>query len=119
MRAGPYLFLSGLMATDYEHGLAHEARVDPNFPYHASPIKREADYVLKSTDAICRAGGASMDNLVRRRAMHVSLDELGAAEASWRDALGDRLPPTTIFQTSTGLPVPDCRVQYDLIAYAP
>ena len=119
MRAGPYLFLSGLMATDYEHGLAHEARVDPNFPYHDSAIKREAEYVLKNADAICRAGGASMDNLVRRRAMHVSLDELGAAEASWREALGDRLPPTTIFQTSTGLPVPDCRVQYDLIAYAP
>ena len=119
VRAGPYLFLSGLMATDYVHGLAPEARADANFPFHTSPIKREADYVLKNAEAICRAGGASLTNLVRRRAMHVALDDLGAAEASWRDALGDRLPPTTVFQTSTGLPVPDCRVQYDLIAYAP
>ena len=119
MRAGPYLFLSGLMATDYEHGLAPEARVDPNFPHHASPIKREADYVLKNAASICRAGGASLDKLVMRRAMHLALDDLGAAEGSWQSALGDRLPPTTIFQTSTGLPVPDCRVQYDLIAYAP
>src|SRR5690606_32752310 len=34
VKAGPYLFFSGMMATDYKNGVAPEARVDANFPFH-------------------------------------------------------------------------------------
>jgi len=119
VRAGPYLFLSGQMATDYKNGLAPEARVDPNFPFHSIGIKREANYIYRNVDAICRAGGATPQNLVRRRAMHMNLAELAQAEEVWAEKLGDRLPPTTIFRPSDVLPVPACSVQYDLTAFIP
>ena len=119
IKAGPFLFLSGQMATDYKQGVAPEARVDPNFPFHSSSIKRQANYILKNVEAICQAAGTSTQNLVRRRAMHFDLNELSEAEEVWREKVGDRLPPTTLFRVDGPLPVPDCTVQYDLVAFIP
>ncbi len=119
VKAGPYLFLSGQLATDYKNGVALAARVDPNFPFHSSSIKRQVHYILKNVEAICQAGGTSARNLVRRRAIHTNLNELSQAEEVWAETLGDRLPPTTTFRTEGPLPVPGCTVQYDLIAFAP
>ena len=117
VRAGPYLFLSGQSASDDRNGLAPEARVDPNFPYHTSGAKLQATYVLENVDAICAAAGTSASNLVKRRVHHTSLDDVPRAEAVWQARLGDRVPPTSVIPTSGPLPVPDCTVQYDLIAY--
>lgn len=119
VKAGPYLFLSSQLATDWRNGLAPEARGNPALPHHDSAIKRQARYILGNVDAICRAGGASTGDLVRRRAVYRDLDDLGPAEAVWREVLGDRVPPTTAFKASTDLPVPGCDVTYDLVAYAP
>jgi enamine deaminase RidA (YjgF/YER057c/UK114 family) len=119
VKAGPYLFLSGQMATDYQNGLALEARVDGNFPFHKHAARLEAEYILKNVDEICRAAGTSIHNLLKRRVYHVDLADTPKAEAPWRAALGDRLPPTSVLKINGSLPVPACRVQYDLIAYAP
>ena len=118
IRVGPYVFLSGLLATDHKTGVAPAARVDPNFPNHASSPKRQAAYVLETIDAICRAAGSSSDQIVRRRTMHSDLTEFGPAEDAWLEALGSKLPPTTVFQSSGPLAVPGCTVGYDIIAYA-
>lgn len=119
IKAGPFLFISGQMATDYKHGLAPEARVDSNFPYYASGIKQQVKYIIKNTEAICQAAGTSVENLVRRRAVHSDLRELAEAEEVWRETLGDRLPPTTIFATTEPPMVPGCSVEYDLVAFIP
>jgi len=119
IKVGPYVFLSGQLATDYKQGVAPEAQVDRNFPYHSSSIKQQVRYILKNVEAICQASGTSLHNIVRRRAMHLDLNELGEAETVWREALGDRLPPTTVFRTTGSLPVPGCSVQYDLVVFIP
>lgn len=119
VRAGPYVYLSSQLATDYKHGLAPEARRDPNFPYHSSSIARQVEYVHKNVDAICRAAGSSSLNLVQRRSIHLDLRELPEAEEVWKEKLADRLPPTTTFRIDGPLAVPGCTVQYDLIAYDP
>ena len=120
VKAGPYVFISGQMATDYKSGLAPEASVDPRFPNHASSAKLQAQYILKNVDAICRAAGTSAANIVKRRIHHTDLNEMPKAEAVWRSQLGDdRIPPTSTFRGMGPLPVPDCTIQYDLIAYAP
>jgi enamine deaminase RidA (YjgF/YER057c/UK114 family) len=119
VKAGPFLFLSAQMATDYKNGLAPEARADANFPYYGSSIKKQVEYILKNVEAICQAAGTSAENLVRRRAIHSDLNELAEAEEVWREALGDRLPPTTIFATTEQPVVPGCTVEYDLIAFIP
>lgn len=119
VKVGPYVFLSGVLATDHQNGVAPAARVDPSFPNHASSAKRQAAYMLETIDAICAAAGTSTDNLVRRRAMYTDLREVGPSEDAWLEALGSRLPPTTVFQTAGPLPVPGCTVGYDIIAFAP
>jgi len=119
IKAGPYLFFSELLATDYKQAIAPEAEVDPNFPYHSSSIKRQVKYILKNAEAICQTAGTSTKNLVRRRALHFDLNELAEAEEVWIETLGDKLPPTTTFRTAGPLPVPGCTVQYDLVAFIP
>jgi len=119
VKAGPYLFLSGQMATDYVHGIAPKAQVNPDFPFHSSSIKKQVSYILDNVDAICQAAGTSSKHLVRRRAMHTDLRELPEAEEVWRDTVGSRIPPTTVFRPSDVLPVPTCSVQYDLTAFIP
>lgn len=120
VKAGPLLFISGQMATDYASGLAPAARVDPDFPNHGSSAKLQAQYILKNVEALCRAAGTSATNIVKRRIHHTDLTEMPRAEAVWRAHLGDeRIPPTSTFRGMGPLPVPDCTVQYDLIAYAP
>jgi enamine deaminase RidA (YjgF/YER057c/UK114 family) len=119
VKAGPYLFLSGQMATDYAKGIPPEAQPDPNFPYHASPVQRQAQYIYKNVEAICKAAGTSARNLVKRRAHYLDLKDLPVAERVWQKNLQDRLPPTSHFAVPGSLPVPGCRVQYDLIALVP
>jgi enamine deaminase RidA (YjgF/YER057c/UK114 family) len=116
VKAGPYVFLSTQLATDWRQGVPPEARPDPNFPFHASAIARQVEYIFRNVDAICRAAGTSAGNLLRRRAVHTDLGELAEAEEVWAEKLGDRMPPTTTFRVPGPLAVPACTVQYDLIA---
>ena len=117
VRAGPYLFLSGQLATDFKCGVPPEAQPDPNFPFHSSKIKHQVEYIFGTVDRLCKAAGTSIENLVRRRVHYVDLNDLAEAENIWAERLGDRLPPTTSFRIEGSLPVPGCLVQYDLIAF--
>ncbi len=42
IKVGPYLFFSTILAAD-ENGLAPEAAVNPNFPWHSIPVKEPDD----------------------------------------------------------------------------
>ena len=64
VKAGPYLFISGQMATDYKNGLAPNARPNPNFPYHQNQARLEAKYILENISNICNEAGTSIENLV-------------------------------------------------------
>ena len=114
VKAGPYLFLSTQMATDYDQGVPPEAR--PNFPYHSCATKRQVEYIFRNVEAICEAAGTTPRNLVKRRSVHVDFCEVPEAEKVWREALEDRLPPTMTIRTDGPLAVPGCRILYDLTA---
>ena len=116
VRAGPYLFFSTQLATDYRQGVPPEARPDPNFPFHSSGIKLQSEYILGNVDAICREANTTLRHLVKRRAIHTDLNDFHEAEEVWRKRTGGRLPPTTCFRTSGPLAVPGCSVMYDLTA---
>ncbi len=118
VKAGPYLFFSGQMASDYQNGLAPEASIDPAFPFHQSGARLQAAYILDNVEAICAAAGTSSANLVKCRIHHSTMSDIPRAEAVWRERLGAALPPTSIIPASGSLPVPDCTIQYGLIGYA-
>ncbi len=119
IKAGPLLFLSTQLATDYRGGIPPEAQVDARFPFHSSGIQRQVEYMLRNIQGICREANTSMSNLVRRRAMHTNLADFPFAEEVWAEALGSRLPPTTVIRVDGPLLVPGCTVQYDLIVAIP
>ncbi len=118
VKAGPYLFLSGMLATDYVQGVAPEAQINPAFPYHDSAIKRQVSYILEIVEKICAAAGMGLEHLVRRKAIYRDLSDLGPAESAWRSKLPETIP-TTAFRAAHDLPVPGCLVMYDLVGYAP
>jgi len=108
VRAGPYVFYSGLSAHDGRNGLAEEARVDPAYPFHENRYQKEANYIL--------ARLPSEMSILRRRVMGPDLSCLPAIDAAWLETFG-RLPPTTSTRTSEPLPVPSTGFQLDLIGW--
>jgi enamine deaminase RidA (YjgF/YER057c/UK114 family) len=118
VRVGPYVFLSGLVASDYETGVAPLARPNPGLPNHSSAPKLQAKYVRGNIQAICEEAGSGIHSLLRRRVFHADLSDAGPAEDAWLGDIGPGLPPTTVFKASNPLSVPGCLVGYDVLALA-
>ena len=50
VKAGPFLFLSNHLASDYQTGIAAEARVDPDFPFHTSAAEQQLTFIAKNVE---------------------------------------------------------------------
>src|SRR5256885_12475707 len=64
IKVGPYVFVSGLYATDFKTGIP--VRSNPNFPF-AGPtdIELQTEYILKNLSEILQAAGSRLDNVVK------------------------------------------------------
>ena len=118
MKVGPYLFFSTILAAD-ENGLAPEAAVNSNFPWHSIPVKKQMTHMLRSIEAICHAAGGDLRSVVKRWAMHTQAAEFAPAMEVWREAFTKAPPASTTVIVNAPLPVPDCSVALDLIGYIP
>lgn len=118
IKAGPLLFISGQVAAD-ERGLIPEARVNPELPYMKISVKRQVDYILKNTQAICQAAGTSLDNLVRAQCFYTDLRDYAPAMEVWASAIPKDPPAMLTVEVPSPLTVPGCSVLVDLIAYVP
>ena len=68
VRTGGLVFAAGQIASDYKHGVAPEARVDPAFPYYGSEIKKQTRYVLENlAQDVQRRRGRPSTTWSRRR----------------------------------------------------
>lgn len=118
VRAGDWVFLGGLLATDYASGLAPAARIDPNFPRYETPARRQGNYLLDNLAAVLESAGSSIDRLVK---LWSFVDGDVADFTNVRQLLGERLgddPPAVTLTGTGGLTVPDCRLVIDGIALA-
>ena len=109
VRSGPYIFHSGLSASARVHGLAPDARIDPAFPFHEDPARREMQVIVD------RLGVLSALVPLRRRVFTPDLTRLAAMEAVWTGALGPC--PTTPVQVTAPLPIPATSVLVDCISW--
>ena len=119
VQAGPFLFFSGQMATDYRTGVPAEAQVDPNFPYYSSAAEKQVNYIVKNIEAICRAAGTSRDQLLRRRGFYTDFGEFFTSFVTWAESFPTDPPASTTVRIPGPLPVPGCKVVIDLIAMVP
>lgn len=119
VQAGPLLFFSQQMATDYRTGVPTEARLNPAFPYYGSESAAQVNYIVKNIEAICAAAGTSSENLVRRRGFYTDFSEFFTSFATWGKAFPSAPPASTTIRVPQPLLVPGCKVAIDLIALIP
>jgi enamine deaminase RidA (YjgF/YER057c/UK114 family) len=60
IRAGDWVFLSGQLATDFVHGIAPEAQVEPGLPYYADELQLQSRYLLKQLAGTLQAAGGDL-----------------------------------------------------------
>src|SRR6058998_3351739 len=115
--AGDLVFAAGQLASDFKTGVPREARVDPEFPYYGSDIKRQTRYVLENLARTFEAAGTSLDRVVKAQVFHTDLNNFFAFDEVWREFFSAPPPRTTV--GTTGLLVKDSLVEIDLIAALP
>src|SRR2546428_373078 len=116
-RAGNLIFAAGQLASDFNEGVAAEARVDPAFPYYGSAIKKQTRYVLENLAQTLQAAGTSLSHVVKAQVFHTDLNNFFAFDEVWREFFPIPPPRTTV--GTTGLLVKDTLVEIDLIAALP
>jgi reactive intermediate/imine deaminase len=116
-RAGHLVFAAGQVASDFKSAVPREARVDPAFPYYGSNIKKQTRYILENLARTFEAAGSSMDHVVKAQVFHTDLVNFSAFDEVWKEFFPAPPPRTTI--GTTGLLIPDCLVEIDLVATMP
>lgn len=116
VRAGPWVFTGGQMATDWKSAVAPPARIDPNFPRYRSRGTAQTEYVTKNVQAILEAAGSSLDHVVKVWAFHTDLADLADSLEVRRTAFADPTAATTVH--TAALPVPGCAVMLEAVALA-
>src|SRR5437899_5588129 len=116
-RAGNLVFAAGQLASDFNEGVAAEARVDPAFPYYGSAIKKQTRYVLENLAQTFQAAGTSLSHVVKAQVFQTELANFNGFDEVWQEFFPAPPPRTTI--GTTGLLVPGTLVEIDLIATVP
>ena len=116
-RVGELVFAAGQIASDYTTGVAPQARVDPAFPFYGSDIQRQTRYVLENLARTFKAAGTSLDHVVKAQVFHTDLMNFSGFDEVWKEFFPTPPPRTTV--GTTGLLVPGCLVEIDLIAAVP
>jgi enamine deaminase RidA (YjgF/YER057c/UK114 family) len=114
--AGDLVFLAGQLASDFETGVAPEARVDPAFRFYGSEIESQTEYVVDVIEAILKASGSSLDNVVKAQTFLTDLDNFHGYDKIWKRRFASPPPRTTIEVAGDGLLVPGTLVEIDVIA---
>lgn len=96
VKAGPWLFLSGHEAFDFEKGLAPEVEGPAGSRLSGRPpLRREADYILRRMRALLKEFGSDLPNTVRLDQYYT----MGAAVSAYHLArfaeFGAYIPPST------------------------
>jgi enamine deaminase RidA (YjgF/YER057c/UK114 family) len=114
VRAGDLLCLSALYAAD-ENGALPGAPF--GLRYFGAPVHHQMRAVLDAADAIARAGGSSLANVVRAQHFVGDLNLAYPALQVWKERLAGAPIPFAIVRTPTPMPIPGCDVVVDAWVY--
>jgi enamine deaminase RidA (YjgF/YER057c/UK114 family) len=112
VKAGRWVFATGLMAQDFINGLAPDVLAE-RMPHAGVPKReKEAKRIFDHLDAVLRAAGTDRNNLVRTDQYYTTVRAVPPYQAVRREFLGGRIPPSTsITQKRLLLPEADMSVQ--------
>ena len=119
IRYGRWVFVSGMMATDYKSGIAPEARGNQSVPLAGEhPMLLESRQVLKLLDRAATAGGSTLANAVR-------IDQFPTSRAMvdpYHEERKVMIKPPRPASTSVvigGLMAPACNTAVELVCTIP
>jgi enamine deaminase RidA (YjgF/YER057c/UK114 family) len=112
MKAGRWVFATGLMAQDFANGIAPDV-LSERLPHAGLPKReKEAAAIFQNLDAVLRAAGTERGNLVRTDQYYTTVKAVPAYQHVRREFLSGRIPPSTsITQQRFLLPAADMNVQ--------
>jgi enamine deaminase RidA (YjgF/YER057c/UK114 family) len=115
--AGPLVFTSAQLATDWVHGIAPEARVDPAFPHFESAVVKQTDYILRALSRSLQAAGSGLEHVVKAHVFLADCADFLGFDRVWNRYF--RAPPTRTTVGAAGLLIPDARLEIAMIAIVP
>jgi len=112
VKAGRWVFASGLMAQDFVNGIAPDVLAE-RAPHAGAPKReKEALRIFENLDAVLRAAGTDCDNLVRTDQYYTTVKAVPPYQQVRRDFLRGRIPPSTsVAQQGLLLPGADMTIQ--------
>jgi enamine deaminase RidA (YjgF/YER057c/UK114 family) len=112
VKAGRWVFATGLMAQDFVNGIAPDV-LSSRAPHAGLPKReKEAARIFENLDAVLRAAGADRANLVRTDQYYATVKAVPPYQHVRREFLRGRVPPSTsITQKGLLLPAADMNVQ--------
>ncbi|MGA8496770.1 MAG: RidA family protein [Xanthobacteraceae bacterium] len=112
MKAGRWVFATGLMAQDFVNGIAPDVLAERT-PHSGLPKReKEALRIFENLDAVLRAAGTDRSNLVRTDQYYTTVKAVPPYQQVRREFLDGRIPPSTsIAQQALLLPGADMNIQ--------
>jgi enamine deaminase RidA (YjgF/YER057c/UK114 family) len=112
VKAGPWVFATGLMAQDFKNGIAPDVLAE-RAPHAGRPKReKEALRIFENLDAVLRAAGTDRSNLVRTDQYYTTVNAVPPYQHVRREFLQGRIPPSTsIAQQALLLPKADMNIQ--------
>jgi enamine deaminase RidA (YjgF/YER057c/UK114 family) len=112
MKAGRWVFATGLMAQDFVHGIAPNVLAERT-PHAGLPKReKEALRIFENLDAVLRSAGTDRSNLVRTDQYYTTVKAVPPYQQVRREFLDGRIPPSTsIAQQRLLLPGADMNIQ--------
>jgi enamine deaminase RidA (YjgF/YER057c/UK114 family) len=112
VKAGRWVFASGLMAQDFVNGIAPDVLAE-RAPHSGLPKReKEALRIFENLDAVLRAAGTDRSNLVRTDQYYTTVKAVPPYQQVRRQFLSGRIPPSTsIAQQRFLLPGADMNIQ--------
>jgi enamine deaminase RidA (YjgF/YER057c/UK114 family) len=96
VKAGPWLFLTGHEAFDFEAGPAPEVEGPAGFPSFGAPrLKREAEYVIRRMRRVLKEFGSDLGHSVRVDQYYPMPEAVRAYQLARHHEFGDYIPPST------------------------
>jgi enamine deaminase RidA (YjgF/YER057c/UK114 family) len=118
MKAGRWVFATGLMAQDFAHGIAPEVLAE-RAPHAGQPKReKEAARLFANLDAVLRTAGTDRSNLVRTDQYYTTVKAVPPYQQVRREFLQGRIPPSTSI-TQQGLLLPGADMNVQALAIVP
>jgi enamine deaminase RidA (YjgF/YER057c/UK114 family) len=118
IKAGRWVFATGLMAQDFVNGIAPDVLAE-NAPHAGLPKReKEALRIFEHLGAVLRAAGTEPSNLVRTDQYYTTVKAVPPYQQVRRDFLNGRIPPSTSI-TQQGLLLPGADMNIQALAVIP